>query len=317
MFTLQKEQKVCQIGPWKIGGQPGNNPPLLISSMFHKGDKLLESRKSGLFDRDKATRYIKRQEALSEQTGIPAITAMVANTADEMKGYIDFFTSVSDKPFAIDMWVQEPRIESVRYVKELGLLDRLVYNSITPWDKDIPAQVAELKSIGVKHVVVQVYDDADPSPQGRLTSFRKMMEMIGEDTFESILVDTSVMNLPATSFSAVANRMIKEEYGYPAGLASSNGTFMWKAAREMWGSEGFSAMNTAAQAASTMFWSDLIFYGPQVTAPRIFPAVVSATLMLATLVYNQTGRLPSNPDHPLYKFFGDFADKLGGAVSPQ
>ncbi|MBS3937696.1 MAG: tetrahydromethanopterin S-methyltransferase subunit H [Peptococcaceae bacterium] len=310
MFTLQKEQKICQIGQWRVGGQPGDNPPLLISSMFHKGDKLLESRKEGKFDKTKAIDYIKRQEELSEQTGLPAITALVANTAEEMKRYIDFFVSVSDKPFGIDMWVQEPRIASVRYVAELGLMDRLLYNSITPWDKDIPGQVTQLKELGVKHVVVQVYDDNDPTPQGRLTSFRKMMEAIGTDTFPSVLVDTSVMNLPATSFSSVANRLIKEEFGVPAGLASSNGTFMWKSAREMWGSEGFSAMNVAAQAISTMFWSDLIFYGPQVTAPRIFPAVVSATLLLATLVYQETGRLPSNPEHPLYKFFGDFAEKL-------
>lgn len=310
MFNLEKEQKVCRIGPWKVGGQPGDNPPLLIASMFHKGDRILGKRKAGEFDREKATSYIKRQEELSAQTGIPALTAMVANSADEMKRYVDFFTGLSDKPFAIDMWMQDPRIEAVKYVAELGLMDRLVYNSITPWDKDIPGQVERLKELGVRHVVVQVYDDEDPSPQGRVKSFRKMMEMIGEHTFETILVDTSVMNLPATSFSSAANRMIKEEFGVPSGLASSNGTFMWKDAREMWGSEGFSSMNVAAQAAATMFWCDLIFYGPQVIAPRIFPAVVSATLLLATFVYNETGRLPSNPDHPLYKFFGEFAEKL-------
>ncbi len=310
MFILKKEQKVCQIGPWKVGGQPGDNPPLLVASMFHKGDRILGKRKAGEFDRDKATAYIKRQEELSEQTGIPAITAMVANSADEMKRYVDFFTGLSDKPFAIDMWMQDPRIEAVKYVSELGMMDRLVYNSITPWDKDIPGQVATLKELGLKHVVVQVYDDNDPTPQGRVNSFRKMMGMIGEDTFETILVDTSVMNLPATSFSSVANRMIKEEFGVPSGLASSNGTFMWKAAREMWGADGFSSMNVAGQAAATMFWCDIIFYGPQVIAPRIFPAVVSATLMLAMFVYNETGKLPTNPNHPLYKFFNDFAEKL-------
>lgn len=310
MFTLKNEQKVCQIGSWKIGGQPGDNPPLLVSSMFHKGDRILGKRKAGEFDRDKATTYIKRQEELSEQTGIPAITAMVANTADEMKRYVDFFVGLSDKPFGIDMWMQEPRIEAVKYVSELGLMDKLLYNSITPWDKDIPGEVEQMKELGVKHVVLQVYDENDPTPQGRVNSFRKMMEMIGEDTFETILVDTSVMNLPATSFSSIANRMIKEEFGVPAGLASSNGTFMWKEAREMWGAEGFSAMNVAGQAAATMFWCDVIFYGPQVIAPRVFPAVVSATLMLAVFAYNETGKLPSNPDHPLYKFFGEFAEAL-------
>jgi tetrahydromethanopterin S-methyltransferase subunit H len=310
MFTLQKKQKVCQIGPWTIGGQPGENPPLLIASMFHKGDRILEKRKEGKFDKTKAADYIKRQEELSDQTGIPALTAMVANSADEMKRYVDFYTGLSNKPFAIDMWMQEPRVEAVKYVAEIGLTDRLLYNSITPWDKDIPGQVAMLKELGVKHVVVQVYDENDPTPQGRVTSFRKMMDMIGENTFETVLVDTSVMNLPATSFSSVANRLIKEEFGVPVALASSNGTFMWKAAREMWGDEGFSSMNVAGQAVATMFWCDAIFYGPQVIAPRVFPAVVSAALMLATFAYHETNSLPSNPNHPLYKFFGDFVEKL-------
>ena len=310
MFTLNKEQKVCQIGPWKVGGQPGDNPPLLIGSMFHKGDRILAKRKAGEFDREKATSYIKRQEELSEQTGIPAITAMVANSADEMKRYVDFFVGISDKPFAVDMWKQDRRIEAVKYLSKQGLMDRLVYNSITPWDKDIPGQVETLKELGVKHVVVQVYDENDPTPQGRANSYRKMMGLIGEDVFETILVDTSVINLPATSFSAMANRIIKEEFGVPCGLASSNGTFIWKEAREMWGSEGFSAMNVAGHALASMFWCDLIFYGPQVTAPRVFPAVVSAALMLATFVYNETGKLPANPAHPLYKYFSDFAAKL-------
>ena len=310
MFILKKEQKICQIGPWKVGGQPGDNPPLLVASMFHKGDRILGKRKVGEFDRDKAATYIKRQEKLSEQTGIPAITAMVANSADEMKRYVDFFTGVSDKPFAIDMWKQDSRVEAVKYVAELGIMDRLLYNSITPWDKDIPGQVETMKELGVKHVVVQVYDENDPTPQGRVNSFRRMMEMIGENTFETILVDTSVTNLPATSFSSVANRIIKEEFGVPTGLASSNGTYLWKEAKDMWGAEGFSAMNVAGQAAASMFWCDVIFYGPQVTAPRVFPAVVSASLMLATFVYNETGKLPSNPEHPLYKFFSEFAEKL-------
>lgn len=310
MFTLKGEHKACKIGPWTIGGQPGDNPPLLVASMFHKGDRLLEKRKEGKFDRAKATDYIKRQEELSEQTGLPALTAMVANSADEMKRYIDFFTSVSDKPFAIDMWMQGPRIEAVRYAAEQGLMDKVLYNSITPWDKDIPGQIEQLKEIGVKHVVVQVYDDNDPTPAGRVNCFRDMLNQIGKDTFESVLVDTSVMNLPATAFSSIANKMIKEEFGVPCGVASSNGTFMWKEAKEMWGVKGFSAMDAAGQAVATMFWCDLIFYGPQVIADRIFPAVSSAAVQLATFAYYETGKLPSNPNHPLYKFFNDFADKL-------
>ncbi len=310
MFKLEKPQKVCQIGKMKIGGQYGENPPLLISSIFHNGDKILESRKEGKWDKVKAEEYVKRQEALEDMTGIPAITAMVANSAEEMARYVDWFTSISDRPFAIDMWVEKPRLEAAEYIAGKGLQDRLLYNSITPWDKDIPGQVAKLKELGIKHVVVQAYDVADPSPKGRLTSLKNMLQHIPEGTFDSILVDTSVMNLPAIAFSGVANRIVKEETGWPCGVASSNGTYMWKQARELFGPEGFAAMNASGQGCSTLFWSDFIFYGPIVAAPKMFPAVVSGAVMSAAMGYYETGRLPSNPDHPFFKFFDDFAKKL-------
>lgn len=312
MFKLEKPQKVCQITNFKVGGQYGENPPLLISSMFHNGDKILESRKEGKWDKAKAEEYVKRQEALEDLTGIPAIVAMVANSVEEMARYIDWFTSISDRAFGIDMWVEKPRLEAAEYVAKKGLQDRLVYNSITPWDKDIPGQVKALKDMGIKHVIVQAYDVTDPSPQGRLTSFRKTMEAIGEGSFESIMVDTSVMNLPAIALSGVANKIIKEETGWPAGVASSNGTYMWKQAREMFGTDGFAAMNASGQGCSALFWSDFIFYGPIVAAPKMFPAVVSGAVMAATMAFQETGQLPTNENHPLYKFFGDFVEKLKG-----
>lgn len=311
MFKLDKPQKVCQVGNYfKVGGQYGENPPLLISSMFHNGDKILESRKEGKWDKVKAEEYVKRQEELSAKTGIPSIVAMVANSAEEMARYVDWFTSISDQPFGIDMWVEKPRLEAAEYICKKGLQDRLIYNSITPWDKDIPGQVAKLKELGVKHVLVQAYDVTDPSPKGRLTSFNKIMESIGQDTFETIMVDTSVMNLPAIAFSGIANKIIKEETGWPAGVASSNGTYMWKEARELFGTDGFNAMNASGQGCSSLFWSDFIFYGPIVAAPRMFPAVVSGAVMAATLGFYETGKMPSNQNHPIYKFFNDFVEKL-------
>ncbi|WP_366922757.1 tetrahydromethanopterin S-methyltransferase subunit H [Metallumcola ferriviriculae] len=313
MFSFDKEQKTCTIGDFRVGGQPGENPPLLISSMFHNSDKILESRKERKFDKAKAKEYVLRQEELSEKTGIPAMVAMVATKVDEMKTYIDFLTSISDKPFGIDMWVQDQRLEAMKYIAELGLQDRVLYNSITPWDKDIPGQVTQLKEMGVKHAVVQVFDEQDQSPAGRVKSFRKMMAMIGEDTFETIMIDTSVMNLPAIGFSALATKMLKEEFGWPAGVAASNGTWMWKEARDLFGSDGFKAMDGAGQAAASLLWSDFLFTGPIVAMPRYLPAMASASLILSTLAYHERKELPSNENHPLYKLFGEFADTLKGA----
>ncbi len=308
MFSFSTRQKTFNIGGISIGGQPGENPPLLIASMFHNKDRILEDRK-GSFDRQKAKELIRKQEELSASTGIPGMVAMVANTPEEAKIYIDFYIETTSMPFGIDMWVAEKRAKATEYVAKLGLQDKFLYNSITPWDKDIRGQVSKLKDLGIKHVVVQAFDDTDQSPAGRVRSLESLLEQ-GAGSFETVIVDTSVMNLPATSFSLAANRLIKEKTGLPCGGAYSNGTHMWKDAKAFWGLEGFKAMDAVAQGMSSILWSDFNFYGPIVTAPRILPAVATAHILLSTLVYEETGTISENEDIPIRKYFADFIEKV-------
>ena len=308
MFRMNRQQKVNDIAGAKIGGQPGENPPLLIASMFHNKDRILADRK-GNFDRQKATELIRQQEALSASTGIPGLVAMVANSAEEAKIYIDFFRETTTMPFGIDMWVAEKRAAATEYVAKLGLQDKFLYNSITPWDKDIRGQVDKLKDLGIKHVVVQAFDDQDQTPIGRVKSLEKLLDQ-GAGDFETVIVDTSVMNMPSTSFSLIANRIIKEKLGLPCGGAYSNGTHMWKDAKTIWSLDGFKAMDAVVQGMSSVLWSDFNFYGPIVTAPRIFPAVAAAHVLLSTLLYDETKKIADNPDLPIRKYFGDFLEKL-------
>jgi tetrahydromethanopterin S-methyltransferase subunit H len=234
---------------------------------------------------------------------------MVANSPEEAKIYIDFYRETTDMPFGIDMWVAEKRAQATEYVAKLGLQDKFLYNSITPWDKDIKGQVQKLKDLGIKHVVVQAFDDADQSPAGRLKSLENILAQ-GADSFETVIVDTSVMNLPATSFSLIANRMIKEKLGLPCGGAYSNGTHMWKDAKTIWSLDGFKAMDAVIQGMSSALWSDFNFCGPIVTMPRIIPAVAAAHILLTTLVYDETQKIAENPNLPIKKYFSDFLGKL-------
>lgn len=308
MFRFQTPQTVFDFNGIKVGGQPGENPPLMISSMFHNKDRIVRDRK-GNFDREKAKEIILRQEELTRVTGIPGMVAMVANTPEEAKIYIDFFLETTGMPFGIDMWVAEQRAKATEYIAKLGVQNKFLYNSITPWDKDIKGQVQRLKDLGIRHVVVQAFDDQDQSPKGRLKSLESILGQ-GADSFETIMVDTSVMNLPATSLSLVANRLIKEKYGLPCGGAYSNGTHMWKDIKDKWGLEGFRAMDAVVQGMASALWSDFNFSGPAVTAPRVFPAVASANMLLSTLVYDETNKIYDNPDLPIRKYFGDFIKKL-------
>lgn len=303
MFRYPVEQKVCNIGGVKVGGQLGENPPLLIGNMFQKGDLILEDRKSGKFNRKAAEDRIRELEQISKETGIPSLIAMVANSEEEIKVYIDFFTSVTGMPFAIDIWQQKTRLAAARYVAMRELQSRALYNSITPWDEDIHAQVSELRELGIKHVVVQVFDMEDKTPTGRIKSLKSLLPTVEKGNFESILVDTAVMNLPATTFSLVANMLIKKEFGLPVGFAPSNGTYMWRKAAGEQGKEKFPAIDAGVHAISALT-SDFLFYGPLTGTSRVFPAVAAATSMMAALAYQERATLPTG-SHPLNLLFPD------------
>jgi len=308
MLMYDLEQKVCTIGGIKVGGQPGENAPLLIGNMFQKGDTLIESRKERKFNRAGAKERIQEMERLSQETGVPGMVAMVANTPDEAKTYVDFFTNMTKMPFAIDIWVQKTRVAVARYIAELGLQDRLLYNSITPWDKDIEGQMLELKELGIKHVVIQVFDMEDKGPNGRIKSLQKLLPLVEKGNFESILVDTSVMSLPFTAFSLVANRLIKQRFGLPVGCAPSNGTYMWREAVGEAGRSKFLAVDAAIEAITAM-GSDFIFYGPMTGSNRVFSAVAAATSLLTTLAYTEGLPLPSGAQ-PLNLLFPEAIKQL-------
>ncbi len=151
----------------------------------------------------------------------------------------------------------------------------------------------------------------DKTPTGRPKSLRNTLQMVERGRFESILVDTAVMNLPAIAFSLLANSLVKEEFGLPVGSAPSNRTYMWKAAREKWGSKGFVGVDAGIHAISTL-GSDFMLYGPMTGTQRIFPAVAAASALLATLVYDDTGTLPEGKTHPLNLLFSDMVEQLVG-----
>lgn len=312
MFEIKGEAKVCEVGGVKFGGKPGEYPTVCCGSIFQKGDKVFTGKRKEGFDEDKAREILQTQDKMAKETGVRGMADIVANTGEEFKKYIDFVVENSDMPFCIDAWVMKPKLEGARYCAEKGLLDRMFYNSLTVWEKDLETEIREIADIGVKHVLLVSFDMADQMPSGRVSGTQKLLDAIEKvgANFESIFVDSSVMNGPATAFCGVANKMIKEKWGFPVASAPSNGSYMWKQARELWGFKGWSASDAALEALSAFFFHDMIFSGPMAGAPRIFPAVAMADAFLATAVFAETKQLPKDPDHPLFKLFPEFIEQL-------
>jgi len=136
-----------------------------------------------------------------------------------------------------------------------------------------------------------------------------MLERVGREEFESILVDTAVLNLPATAFSLLANHRIEEQSGLPVGCAPSNGGYMWKQSLDLWGRPGFAAVDASVDAVSAPR-SDFRFFGPMTGIGRVFPAVAGATALLSTLACAEVRSLPAVGNHSLYLLFPEVPEQL-------
>jgi tetrahydromethanopterin S-methyltransferase subunit H len=309
-FRFEKEQRVCDVGGVNVGGRPGVNPTVLIGSMFHKGDRLLRSRKEGKFDREAAREHIRALEKISAATGIPAMLDIVGNTAGEIAGYLDFISAETDMPLCIDSWQPDVRVEAAMEAARLDLLKRLVYNSLNPWNPELESEVEKIAGVGVKHVVVAVFDDSDKMASGRLKSLEKLLPLIERGGFESILVDTTVMNIAAMAFSIQAGFDIKERFGLPVGCSPANGTYMWKELRDLVSKDGFAGADGAAHGIAAFMCNDFLFYGPMTGTGRVFAAAAAAESMKAMAVYADSGILPASKTHPVRKLFTKFVEEV-------
>lgn len=312
MFFFENEQKICEVGGIPFGGQPGAYPTVVCSSIFQKGDRVFQGKRKEGFDEKRAEELLRNQDRLSRETGVPGMADIVANTGEEFRRYIDFAVSVSGMPFCIDAWTMKPKLEGAAYCAERGLLGRMFYNSLTVWEKDIETEIREIANIGVKHVLLVAFDNEDQMPSGRVKGTQRLLDIIEKvgARFESIFVDTSVMNGPATAFCSAANRLIKEKWGFPTASAPSNGSYMWKKARELWGFKGWAAADAGLEALASFLFHDMIFSGPMAGAERIFPAVAMADAFLASAVFAEHRELPEASGHPLYTLFPEFVEQL-------
>ncbi len=303
MLRSSVEQRVLDIGGVKVGGQPGEYPTVLIGSIFYQGHRIVENHTKGIFDRRKAEELILRQEELSEETGNPHMVDIVASTPEAMEKYIGFVSEVTDAPLLIDSTDTNVRIVGARYAEEVGLLDRVVYNSIG--EHTGVNELNILKELGVKSTIVLAFTSKAVFPQKRLEYVAGKNGLLGKiassTKIENILVDVGVLDVPSIGLALDTIKLVKEKIGLPAGCAPLNAVLEWRKVRR-YGVDAKKACAASAAVAPILAGADFILYGPIKYAEIVFPA---CAMIDAIIAYTNRfrGIRPSGRNHPLYKIF--------------
>jgi tetrahydromethanopterin S-methyltransferase subunit H len=304
MFKFDKKQQIFDIGGIKLGGQPGELPTVLIGSLFHRGQKIVKDRKQGLFDKNEAQRLIEVQDALSAQTGVPCMLDVVGDTVEALHRHMDFVSARTNIPLLLNGPTAVVRVNAMNHARELGLLDRVVYNSInfTFGEEEITA----LRNIGVKAAIVQAFNPRNPMPEG-------MPNILGQPQSKGLLRKTvnagvekplilaPVLDVPSIGYGARGIYLIKKTLGLPTGTAPVGVIGLWKNL-ENFGRHSKVVCRSGATTLAQAMGADFIIYGSVVKAQTIFPACAVVDAIVAYTA-RTIGLKPLTKTHPLYTLF--------------
>lgn len=297
MLKFTQPQKICKIGGVLVGGQPSENPTVLIGSIFYRGHRIVSDPEKGIFEKQKAKALLDREAELSAETGNPHIIDVIGDTAPALVNYIEFVATNSTSPILVDASLPKVRMETIRYFANTEIAPRLVYNSIEAHYTE--EELACIKDCGIKNAIILAFSTKAVKPKDRVKLLKEdLLGAAQRAGLENVLIDTGVLDIPSISWATQAIWEVKESLGYPSGCSPSNAIYTWKKAR---GSPSFETIATAVLVLPISWGADFIFYGPIGNAPWVYPACAATDAMVA--YGGQVIGIHPIKAHPLYKIF--------------
>ncbi len=236
MFKFEKEQTVHDFNGTMIGGQPGEYPTVLGASIFYNKHEIVKNDHTGEIDKDTAEGLWNRCLELTDITGIPFFIQIIGEFGEAFESYIDWFTSIDNKTaFLMDSSVPAALAHACKYVTEVGVADRAIYNSIN--GSIGPENIDVIAASDVNAAIVLAFNPADPSVSGRQKVLNEggvagqekgMIQIAEECGITRPILDTAATPLGLGSGGSYREILAcKAIHGYPTGGAYHNMTVSW------------------------------------------------------------------------------------------
>ncbi|MDN7025265.1 tetrahydromethanopterin S-methyltransferase subunit H [Methanoculleus sp. FWC-SCC1] len=338
MFKFEKEQTVLDFNGTKIGGQPGEYPRVLGASIFYNKHETVLDDHTGKIDKARAEALWNRCQELSDITGIPHFIQIIAEYGEAFESYFSWFDSIDNTTaFLMDSSAPAALAHACKYVTEVGLADRAIYNSIN--GSITPENMQALKESDVNAAIVLAFNPGDPSVRGREQVLaeggvagqeKSMMGIAEECGITRPILDTAATPLGLGSGGSFREILAcKAIHGLPTGGAYHNMTVSWTwlkrwrksvladqykgkdllleqmAHHHFGGFEGirqaaWSSPDIGCNIMAATLGADLIMYGPIENCEGASTAIAFSDIVLAEAA-RELGLQPQTENHPLFK----------------
>lgn len=285
MFVFKKEQQSYDFGGVTIGGHPGENPTVLIGGLFFKGQTVVEDTREGLFDKTLALEWINTANTMVEKTGHPHMIQAYGRTPTAMENHLSWLSEHFDGPIMFESTNSEARKRAIEYSNEIGLDNRVIYNSINLSMKEDEKEV--LKNSSLNMAVILGWSPRATSLLERMKTITDSYNLSKELGIEKVLVDPATM--PVGAGYGLEHRTIlavKSELGLPTCLAPHNAPSAWRFLKEPGFDDESTYMATiiASTVASQILATDSIMYGSMVRTKEVFAAVALISNAIAAAI---------------------------------
>ncbi len=271
MLNFDLEQKVIQIGNTKLGGQPGENPIVMIGTVFYAKHAALLDEKTGKIDENLLEKELNDFTELIEDTQLQGVIDVVGSYPDALVKECEFIANNVEYPFLVDGLNDSSRIPAMEKLQEIGLLDRAILNSIDENTSD--ENLRRLKEIGVKNAVLLTFGNKYIFPKQKLKFLREILiPKAQKANIENCIVDTAVLDLPSISINFETSGLVKKELGLPTGFAPANAIYGWKFAKK-YGETARCGAIASIMTHCACAPSDFILFGPLKFANCVVPAI--------------------------------------------
>jgi len=285
VFEFRKEQQIAKIDDIKIGGHSGENPTVLIGSIFHQGDKIVSDRKLGIFNKKEAESLIFKQKELSDKSGNPCLLDVAGIYEKACRKYIDFIASITDDPFLLNAPSAELRMKLIDYTKEIGLNDKIIYTSLNY--KCTEEEINTIKKCKIKSALLQAFNPRDPRISGMIKllggslKHEGLIEKANRADLKNLLLFSNVLDLPSVGLASRGIYEIKERFGLPTGTAPVGIIGKWCLNTKEFSGDFKLACEATGIALAQAMGADYIIYGALKKAEYIFPAAKIIDEMIA------------------------------------
>jgi len=298
VFRFSVPQKVYEIGGVKVGGNLGENPAVMIGSIFYKGDKIVQDDTTGTFDLQAAKELIAKLEEISDRTGLPAMLDVVCSSSQVAARYLEFAADATRMPILIDAVSEDAGVGGLNCAKELGIVGRTVLNSINPETKEPVYQKA--KEVGLESAIALTYSTkAIISSNERVKLLDILIPRMEAAGIRKILVDTVVMDVATLGLACKAIYNVKDQFGYPAGCGAHNAVESWGALKKKKDKMLTLVCSSVVNGLPIAIGADFVLYGPVSSAEYMFPAISLIDASYGQIMMEE-GKRPS-PSHPRFK----------------